>query len=100
MFDYPLTEHGLYRWICLIAGTYIVTAYVLRVSRSRRWDIDHLALAGRVFDGMTFATSIAVLWGFFDEAILKLLGSTTSFLLLAGFAGVGYGIVALFRNSA
>lgn len=48
-----------------------------------------------VFDGVTMATSLLILWGVMDDNILKLIGNTKPFLLIAGFAGFAYAIFAL-----
>jgi hypothetical protein len=51
-----------------------------------------------VFDGVTFCTSVMLLWGLVEPTILVLLGNTKPYLLIAGIAGVSYSISALFQN--
>jgi len=53
-------------------------------------------MAGRVFDGLTFAISVLLLIGVVYHSVLVLIGDTTLFLVLAGTVGVVYGIVRIF----
>lgn len=41
----------------------------------------------QLFNGITFAGSMAVFWGVADPTIIKITGDTTMFLLSAGMAG-------------
>jgi hypothetical protein len=53
-----------------------------------------------VFDGVTFGTSVVLLWGILDPRILEFLGDTTLFLIVAGLAGLVYSIHALLPKGA
>jgi hypothetical protein len=49
----------------------------------------------RIFDSATFAGSIMLLWGIMDPTVLKALGDTKPFLIVAGVGGFIYCIHAL-----
>lgn len=51
----------------------------------------------QLFNGVTFAGSASILWGIMDPPILKIIGDTTMFLLVAGAAGVLFSVRQLFR---
>jgi hypothetical protein len=48
-----------------------------------------------IFDGVTFCTSVMLLWGIVDPKILVLLGNTKLYLVIAGIAGLLYSLGAL-----
>ena len=48
-----------------------------------------------VYDAVTFAGSVTLLMGILDANVLKLLGYTTVFLLIAGIAGVAHAMQSL-----
>jgi hypothetical protein len=54
----------------------------------------------RIFDAGTFSGSIMLLLGLLNDTVLKAIGSTKPFLLIAGLAGVLYGLHALFDGDA
>jgi hypothetical protein len=55
----------------------------------------HREILTRVFDSATFAGSTMLLIGLMDDGVMKAIGSTRPFLLVAGIAGVAYGLHAL-----
>jgi len=48
-----------------------------------------------IFDGVTFCTSVMLLWGIVDPKVLVLLGNTKIYLVIAGIAGLLYTLGAL-----
>lgn len=48
-----------------------------------------------LFNGATFSASTIMILGIYDEAVLKLIGDTTGYLIIAGFAGLGYSLLGL-----
>jgi hypothetical protein len=48
-----------------------------------------------VLDAATFAMSVLVLLGVIDELVIKALGDTALFLVIAGLVGVVYSLRAL-----
>ena len=50
-----------------------------------------------VFNAATFTASLALLTGILHSPVLTLLGSMKPFLLISGFAGVCYSVIALIK---
>lgn len=97
--SYPADSAGLYRWILLLLIGYMIMAYMLRYSRGEHYtDTGHEFMLTQLFNGTTFAGSSAVLWGVMDPDVMKIVGDTTMFLLLAGVAGVLYSLRQLVRT--
>ncbi|MBU8544051.1 MULTISPECIES: hypothetical protein [Roseomonadaceae] len=95
MFTYPVDEAGFYRWVLIIMVGYLLTALLLRACRTGKIVPNNKVLLTQIFDGATMSGSATLLWGIIDPLVLRLLGSTTFFLLVAGVAGVAYSIFAL-----
>jgi Na+-driven multidrug efflux pump len=53
-----------------------------------------------IFDAATFAGSVMLLWGIMDSDVLRLIGNTKPFLVIAGLAGVAYSLGAPFRPTS
>ena len=70
---------------------YLVARYGINFYRRRNTEP-----GPAVFDAGSFAISVMLIWGVFDDNVLKALGSTKPFLLVAGFFGILYGLHALF----
>ena len=51
--------------------------------------------ADYLFNGATFSASVMLGVGIWDPSVLKLIGDTTGYLILAAFAGFGYSVLAL-----
>ena len=78
---------------------YLIAAYILRDDRGERYiDSGHEFMLTQLFNGITFAGSLAVLWGVIDPRIMAILGDTTMFLLVAGLAGVLYSLRQLVKS--
>ncbi len=95
MFDLPVNDNGLYRWIAVLMVTYLVVSYFARWCKFRKISADHRLVLTRIFDSATFSGSFMLLAGVMDEDLLKLLGSTKPFLLVAGLAGIIYSLHSL-----
>lgn len=68
--------------------------------RGRRYKEDgHEFMLTQLFNGATFASSVTILWGVMDPKIMSVISDTTTFLLLAGLAGVLYSLRQLGRAS-
>lgn len=92
----PTDEASLYRWIFALMAGYLLLTYIVRRIRTGRWtDQSNKFLLTHVFDGATFAGSVTLLWGIMDDDVLKAIGSTKLFLVIAGIAGAIYSIHAL-----
>lgn len=95
---YPTDSAGLYSWILALLLIYMGAAYGCRDTRGERYlDSGNDFMLTQLFNGITFAGSIAVLWGVVDPSVMAILGDTSMFLLVAGLAGALYAVRQLFR---
>lgn len=93
----PVDEDGFYTWIlCLIIG-YLVVAYSLGFLRKYNLHRADFGTA-RIFDGSTFAVSVMLLLGIVQPELMKVIGSTKPFLMLAGLVGIVYSLHALWPD--
>ena len=93
----PADEDDFYLWIlCLTAG-YVVLAYSVGFFRRSSIHHGHFGPA-RVFDGSTFAVSFMLLMGIVQPDLMKVIGSTKPFLLVAGLVGIVYSLHALWPD--
>jgi hypothetical protein len=97
---YPKDEPGFWRWFAILMFGYILISCLVRLVFDLRKDKKHVFSNTIIFDSATFGTSIAILWGIVDPNILKLLGSTTLYLIIVGFSGLVYSIYAIFHNQS
>jgi len=95
VFTYPTTEPGFWKWFLVLMVCYIAVACLGRYFADQRKSKHPTFSTAIVFDGATFGTSASLLWGIMDPTILRFLGSTTLFLIIAGAAGVVYSLYAL-----
>ena len=73
-----------------------MVTYAARWWRTGRFSAEsNQFLLAHVFDSATFAGSAMLLWGIMDDEVLKAIGSTRPFLLVAGLAGLIYSVHAL-----
>jgi hypothetical protein len=90
----PVDEDDFYLWIlCLTAG-YVGLAQAISCLRRSGFKRGDYGLA-RVFDGSTFAVSFMLLMGIVQPDLMKVIGSTKPFLLVAGLVGILYSLHAL-----
>lgn len=98
----PTSEDGLYAWILALMVGYIGVCYLVRfcrvMARARGELPTARFFASKMFDGATFAVSVMLLIGIFEPGVLTLLGTTKPFLVIAGLAGLGFTIHALFES--
>ena len=93
----PVDEDDFYLWIlCLTAG-YVVLAYALSFFRRSYWNHGSFSPA-RIFDGSTFAGSFMLVMGIVQPDLMKVIGSTKPFLLVAGLVGIVYSLHALWPD--
>lgn len=78
---------------------YIALTYLTRLM-PRRKPLKSGFYIATVFDGATFAASIAIMAGVFDPDILHLLGSMTPFLIVAALVGILYSLHALVERAS
>lgn len=98
---YPVDPPGLYRWVIYFFVAYIAAAYLMREIRGERYiDAGNEFMLAQLFNGSTFAGSLMILWGVADASIMRIIGDTTMFLVLAGMAGLMYSGRQLFRQRA
>lgn len=94
----PATESDLYQWILAIMVGYVALALVLNLIRHRSVH-GRGEIVAHVFDAATFAGSTVLLVGIFEPDVLRLLGNTKPFLVIAGLAGLVYSLGALFPKT-
>jgi hypothetical protein len=91
----PKNDTEFYLWAFLLICLYVTLSSAALLLRGRR----EFEIPGLVFDSATFSGSILLLIGvIIDRDVLKLMGDTTWFLIVAGTVGVFYTIVAMFRR--
>lgn len=94
----PKTQHELYLWsFCLTAG-YILFAMSLDVVYRRffRQPAEKsLSAQDWLFNGATFAGSVTIGMGIYDEQVMKVIGDTTPYLVLGCLVGLVYSLRAL-----
>lgn len=76
---------------------YLFLAYFFRWYKTRQLfsDQSYRVLLPRIFDSATFAASVMLVLGILNDDVLRAIGSTKPFLLVAGLAGILYGIHAI-----
>jgi hypothetical protein len=95
-FQLPRNETEFYLWAFLLIILYVVFSSAVHLARGRRkYEIPAL-----VFDAATFSGSVLLLIGVvIDREVLRLMGDTTWFLIIAGVVGLIYTIQAPFVRS-
>ena len=78
---------------------YVVVACLINYIRHGTIQHPNKEIISVLFDGSLFAGSIVLLIGVVYEPVLKEIGDTKPFLLIAGAAGAVYPLVALFPIS-
>ena len=94
----PATAHQLYAWNASLLAIYAVFAWILDgiyKATSKGASSAALRPADFLFNGATFSASCLIALGIYDDGVLKLIGDTTGYLILAGMAGMGYSLLAL-----
>ena len=77
-------------------AVFLIVAYLARWWRTGSiGGMENQFVLTRIFDGATFAGSLMLLAGIMDDDLLKLLGNTKPFLLVAGLAGLIYSLHTL-----
>jgi uncharacterized YccA/Bax inhibitor family protein len=88
----PTDEVSLYQWILALMVAYLVIVYVACWFKTGNISNENRFVLTRIFDGATFSGSLVLLGGIVDDDLLKLLGDTKPFLLIAGLAGLIYSL--------
>ena len=93
----PSDEDGLYRWIAGLTTVYLLANYLIRWRHDRQLfsQKSYSIMLPKLFDAGTFSASVMLLLGVLDDDVLRAIGSTKPFLLVAGFVGILYGLHAL-----
>ena len=96
-FQLPRNETEFYLWAFLLIILYVTFSSAVHLARGRRkYEIPAL-----VFDAATFSGSVLLLIGVvIDREVLRLMGDTTWFLIIAGVVGLIYTIQAPFVRSS
>lgn len=76
-------------------AVYIGLAYAIQYLRGTKVKDHHKVGIERVFNGVTFASSLVLLAGVVDQQLLQLIGSIKPYLLFAAAIGIVYSLVAL-----
>lgn len=63
--------------------------------RATSWEAVHKHSGSRVLDGVTFTSSLMLMCGLIDKAVMKTIGDIKPFLFFAASYGVMYAILAL-----
>lgn len=74
---------------------YLVVAHCVQAYRKPRGTGNNKHFIEQVFDGATFAMSLALFCGVLEPIVLDLIGNLKIFLLICSTAGAVYGIRAL-----
>jgi hypothetical protein len=94
----PTNADELQQLSLVLCIAYLFAAYAvwgaLWVSKKNRQQINYV---GKIFDAVTFATSLLALASIFDRGVLVLLGDLKPFLSIAGLCGGIYSLHALFK---
>jgi hypothetical protein len=77
----------------LATGLYLLVANLIQLKHTD-WETVQKHGTSRVFDALTFSTSIVLIMGLIIPGFLTALGSVKPFLFLAGFSGLVYAILA------
>ncbi|NYZ16644.1 hypothetical protein HL658_29210 [Azospirillum sp. RWY-5-1] len=95
----PKTEDELHQASLIICAVYIATAYVmwLLMWMAKKRSHPPINYIGKIFDAVTFSTSMFALASIFDKNVLVLMGNLKPFLILAGLCGGIYSLHALFK---
>jgi hypothetical protein len=93
----PDTEEGVYFCLAVLSIGYmaVVTVIQLRVSTLVAFERQVLK---RIFDAITFSSSLVLLVGLMHKPLLEALGSTKPFLFTGGLLGLCYSIYAAIRR--
>jgi hypothetical protein len=92
----PRNETEFYLWAFLLIILYVVFSSAVHLARGYyKYEIPAL-----VFDAATFSGSVLLLIGVvIDREVLRLMGDTTWFLIIAGVVGLIYTVQAPFLRS-
>jgi hypothetical protein len=88
-----ISEEAFYFWMTLATGIYLLVANGLQFSHSG-WEAVQKHGISRVYDALTFSTSIILILGLMIPGLLTALGSVKPFLFLAGVTGFVYAVMA------
>jgi hypothetical protein len=91
---FPNTEEGVYFWLLVATIGYVGVAGGFQWWATNLETVEKYSI-GRIFDGITFSSSLLLLGGLIDQPLLTALGSTKPFLFFAGLAGAIYSLHAL-----
>lgn len=94
----PTTPRELYVWNAALLAVYVLSALALDLAYRRLFgfrDGTGMGPTDFLFNGATFSASVIIGLAIYDEQVLKLVGDTTGYLILAGAAGILYSLNAL-----
>ncbi|CAK0749449.1 conserved membrane hypothetical protein [uncultured Gammaproteobacteria bacterium] len=95
----PKTSDELYRLYLILCISYLAASYIVwGVVRLWAGNVQTMNYVNRIFDSITFSTSLLALAAIFDNGVFLLLGDMKPFLIIAGLCGVTYSIHALFKH--
>jgi hypothetical protein len=80
--------------MAILTAAYVLLAIVLQL-RIAGWAVLERQILQRIFDSMTFSTSMVLLIGLAHRPVLDAFGDTKPFLFFAGVLGVFYSVFAL-----
>jgi hypothetical protein len=90
----PNTEEGIYFSMALLVAAYMGLTATLQVRASgfRRFERFFFQ---RVFDSITFCTSLSLLAGLMNPPTMTALGNIKPFLFTAAILGISYSVVVI-----
>lgn len=90
----PKTEDDVYIFNLFTTTIYLFVAYGIQWAKKRDFGRPDTILT-RVFDGVTFSSSLLILAAIVSPDVLKALGNTKLYLIVAGLGGIIYSMYAL-----
>jgi hypothetical protein len=92
----PNTEEGVYFCLSVLSLGYIVVVTIIQV-RATNWRRFERQIIQRIFDAITFSTSLILLVALMHKPLLEALGNTKPFLFMGGLLGLAYSIYSIRR---
>jgi hypothetical protein len=92
MLSRPVTPQAVGQWLLVLSILYWICKEIIISVRGHRSNSDF----GIMADAGTFATSLLLVYGLWDEDVLKAIGDIKLFLVIAGLGSLRYTLKALF----
>lgn len=90
----PASEEGVYFFLAVVTLVHLGVATSIQVF-SYDWASFEAQLINRIFDAITFASSLTLLLALMDKELFRALGDTKPFLFTGGMLGFLFSAFAL-----